>query len=48
MKREKIAGKFGRSIVYVLLSVVALIWIYPFIWMITASLKPRMSFLPAV
>lgn len=45
MKREKIAGKFGRSIVYVLLSVVALIWIYPFIWMITASLKTQDEFL---
>ena len=44
MKREKIAGKFGRSIVYVLLSVVALIWIYPFIWMITASLKTQDEF----
>lgn len=44
MKREKIAGKFGRSIVYVLLSVVALIWIYPIIWMITASLKTQDEF----
>ena len=44
MKREKIAGKFGRSIVYVLLSVVALIWIYPCIWMITASLKTQDEF----
>lgn len=44
MKREKIAGKFGRSIVYVLISVVALIWIYPFIWMITASLKTQDEF----
>lgn len=44
MKREKIAGKFGRSIVYVLLSVVALIWIYPFIWMITASPKTQDEF----
>lgn len=44
MKREKIAGKFGRSIVYVLLSVVALVWIYPFIWMITASLKTQDEF----
>ena len=44
MKREKIVGKFGRSIVYVLLSVVALIWIYPFIWMITASLKTQDEF----
>ena len=44
MKREKMAGKFGRSIVYVLLSVVALIWIYPFIWMITASLKTQDEF----
>ena len=44
MKREKIAGKFGRSIVYVLLSVVALFWIYPFIWMITASLKTQDEF----
>lgn len=44
MKREKNAGKFGRSIVYVLLSVVALIWIYPFIWMITASLKTQDEF----
>ena len=44
MKREKIAVKFGRTIVYVLLSVVALIWIYPFIWMITASLKTQDEF----
>lgn len=44
MKKRKNCREFGRSIVYVLLSVVALIWIYPFIWMITASLKTQDEF----
>ena len=44
MKKGRIAGKIGRSVIYVLLSVVALIWIYPFIWMITASLKTQDEF----
>lgn len=44
MKKEKIAGKIGKSVIYVLLSVVALIWMYPFIWMISASLKTQSEF----
>lgn len=44
MKKERIAGKIGKTIVYVLLSVIALIWIYPFVWMITASLKTQNEF----
>lgn len=48
MNKEKIAGKIGKSVIYVLLSVVALIWMYPFIWMISASLKTQSEFLPAV
>ena len=48
MKKGRIAGKIGRSVIYVLLSVVALIWMYPFIWMISASLKLKVNFLPVV
>lgn len=44
MNKEKIAGKIGKSVIYVLLSVVALIWMYPFIWMISASLKTQSEF----
>lgn len=44
MSKEKITGKIGRAIVYALLAVVALVWIYPFIWMITASLKTQDEF----
>lgn len=44
MNKEKVTGKIGRTIVYALLAVVALVWIYPFIWMITASLKTQDEF----
>lgn len=44
MKKERIAGKVGKTVIYVLLSVVALIWMYPFIWMISASLKTQSEF----
>lgn len=44
MKKERIAGKIGKTIIYALLTVVAAAWIYPFIWMITASLKTQDEF----
>lgn len=44
MKKDKISGKFGKGIIYILLSAVALVWIYPFVWMITASLKDQDEF----
>jgi ABC-type glycerol-3-phosphate transport system permease component len=39
--------KVGKSIIYILLAVVAFVWVYPFIWMITASLKTQDEFLQA-
>mgnify|MGYP000376299629 FL=1 len=36
--------KVGKSIIYILLAVVAFVWVYPFIWMITASLKTQDEF----
>lgn len=36
--------KLGKYIIYMLLAVVAFVWVYPFIWMITASLKTQDEF----
>ncbi len=36
--------KVGKTIIYVLLAAVAFVWVYPFIWMITASLKTQDEF----
>lgn len=36
--------KVGKSIIYILFAVVAFVWVYPFIWMITASLKTQDEF----
>ena len=36
--------KVGKSIIYILLAAVAFAWVYPFIWMITASLKTQDEF----
>lgn len=36
--------KLGKSIIYILLAAVAFVWVYPFIWMITASLKTQDEF----
>ena len=36
--------KLGKYIIYILLAVVAFVWVYPFIWMITASLKTQDEF----
>lgn len=44
MNKEKITGKIGRGIIYAILAAVAMVWIYPFIWMITASLKTQDEF----
>src|SRR5690625_2858579 len=38
-------SKKARMIIHVLLIVFGLIWIYPFIWMITSSLKTNTEFL---
>nr|WP_320930747.1 carbohydrate ABC transporter permease [Hungatella sp.] len=34
----------GRSVLYLILSVFAFVWVYPFIWMITASFKTQDEF----
>lgn len=36
--------KLGKYIIYILLAAVAFVWVYPFIWMITASLKTQDEF----
>lgn len=41
----KLTGRFaGKGILYVVLCIAAFIWMYPFIWMITASLKTQDEF----
>lgn len=41
----KKTGRFaGKSILYIVLCIAAFIWMYPFIWMITASLKTNDEF----
>ncbi|MEF2244334.1 MULTISPECIES: carbohydrate ABC transporter permease [unclassified Paenibacillus] len=37
--------RIGKTIVYILLSVVGVIWIYPFVWMIAASLKTNTEYI---
>ncbi|EEX21332.1 ABC transporter, permease protein [Blautia hansenii DSM 20583] len=44
MRKENAMKKVGKSIIYILLAVVAFVWVYPFIWMITASLKTQDEF----
>lgn len=34
----------GRSVLYIILSIFAFVWVYPFIWMITASFKTQDEF----
>ncbi|SDS72106.1 carbohydrate ABC transporter permease [Microlunatus soli] len=40
-RRRKRPGRIRRIITYVVLTPVSLIWIYPFIWMMSASVKPN-------
>lgn len=40
----KIKHMAGRSVLYLILSVFAFVWVYPFIWMITASFKTQDEF----
>lgn len=41
----KKTGRFaGKSILYIILCIAAFIWMYPFVWMITASLKTNDEF----
>lgn len=40
----KLKHGIGRGIMYTLLTFFALVWMYPFIWMITASLKTQDEF----
>lgn len=40
-KARKRAGRVRRTLTHVLLAPLSLIWIYPFIWMLSASVKPN-------
>lgn len=40
----KIKHMAGRGVLYLILSVFAFVWVYPFIWMITASFKTQDEF----
>lgn len=40
-RRRRRPGRVRRLITYIVLTPVSLIWIYPFIWMISSSVKPN-------
>lgn len=37
-------GKAGKAVLYVVLAAVAFVWIYPFLWMVSASFKTQNEF----
>lgn len=44
MQRETVLKKAGTFILYALLAVVAFLWVYPFLWMVSASFKTQNEF----
>lgn len=44
MEQSTVFRKFLKVILYLLLAVVAFLWIYPFLWMISASFKTQNEF----
>lgn len=44
IERTKIYNIIGKIVIYAILIVIAIIWIYPFLWMISASFKTQSEF----
>lgn len=44
MQRETAVKKIGAFVLYALLAVVAFLWVYPFLWMVSASFKTQNEF----
>lgn len=44
MQKETVLKKAGTFILYALLAVVAFLWVYPFLWMVSASFKTQNEF----
>lgn len=47
MERTSILSKVGKTALYAVLAVASFLWIYPFLWMISASFKTQNEFLQA-
>ena len=44
MERTSILSKVGKTALYAVLAVASFLWIYPFLWMISASFKTQNEF----
>lgn len=44
MQKETAVKKIGTFVLYALLAVVAFLWVYPFLWMVSASFKTQNEF----
>ena len=44
MRKETADKKIGAVVLYALLAVVAFLWVYPFLWMVSASFKTQNEF----
>lgn len=43
-EKSNIISKIGKVITYAILAIVAFLWVYPFLWMISASMKTQNEF----
>ena len=39
MEKTSILNKVGKTVLYAVLAVASFLWVYPFLWMISASFK---------
>ena len=44
MGKTSAVRKFGKVLLYAVLAVIAFLWIYPFLWMVSASFKTQNEF----
>lgn len=44
MEKKSFVGKAGKIILYAILAVTAFLWVYPFLWMVSASFKTQNEF----
>lgn len=44
MEKTSAVRKFGKVLLYAVLAVIAFLWIYPFLWMVSASFKTQNEF----
>ena len=44
MEKTSILNKVGKTVLYAVLAVASFLWVYPFLWMISASFKTQNEF----